>query len=237
MQHGKKDEAMDDFQAAEDADPGNADVYHHRGQLLILLNELDRAKADFDKAVELRPDFAISLAQRCYANYRSAMASQNPGAMHQAMAEFQKIIDKHPGCAEAFALYGQALAEHEDYDEAKRLFDKAAELAPTNANIYVHKALLEAQAKNGTAEASVKILEKALEIDPCCEFAYEALGTTELQRGNIDRALELYDKAIAFARTDLEMAHLFSLYEAASAQREVAREFNVPLSTLLPGMG
>lgn len=33
MQHGKKDEAMDDFQAAEDADPTNADVYHHRGQV------------------------------------------------------------------------------------------------------------------------------------------------------------------------------------------------------------
>lgn len=56
-------------------------------------------------------------------------------------------------------------------------------------------------------------------------------------RGNIDRALELYKKAIDFARTDLEMAHLFSLYEAAAAQKEVAKEFNVPLANLLPGLG
>lgn len=237
MQHGKKDEALDDFQAAQDADPSNADVYHHRGQLLILLNELERARADFDKAVELRPDFAISLAQRCYANYRTAMAGADASRMHQAMAEFQKIIEKYPDCAEGFALYGQALAEHEEYEEAKRLFEKASELAPTNANIYVHKALLEAQSKNGDVGKSVEILEKALQIDPYCEFAYEALGTTELQRGNIDRALELYEKAIAFARTDLEMAHLFSLYEAAAAQKDVAKEFNVPLASLIPGLG
>lgn len=42
--------------------------------------------------------------------------------------------------------------------------------------------LLEGQSKNGDIGTSVKIIEKALQIDPCCEFAYEALGTTELQR-------------------------------------------------------
>lgn len=56
-------------------------------------------------------------------------------------------------------------------------------------------------------------------------------------RGNIDRALELYEKAVSYARTDLEMAHLFSLYEAAAAQKEVAKELNVPLQNLIPGLG
>lgn len=32
------------------------------------------------------------------------------------------------------------MAEHDEYEEAKRLFEKASKLAPTNANIYVHKA-------------------------------------------------------------------------------------------------
>jgi len=236
MQHGKKEEAFENFEAAEKADPNNADVYHHRGQLLILLNELDRARQDFEKSVELRPDFGLSHAQRCYGNYRLAMATQNPSLLHQAMAEFQSIIDKHPNCSEAYALYGQALSEHEDYEEAERLFDKASKLAPTNANIFVHKALLEVQAKNGDIDKSVKIIEKALQIDPRCEFAYEALGTTELQRGNINRALELYEKAISAARTELEMVHLYSLFEAASAQKKAAADFDVPLSNLIPGL-
>jgi len=57
-----------------------------------------------------------------------------------------------------------------------------------------------------------------------------------MQRGNIDRALELYEKATLCARTDLEMAHLFSLYEAAAAQKEVAKELNVPLQNLIQGL-
>ena len=56
---------------------------------------------------------------------------------------------------------------------------------------------------------------------------------TEVQRGNLKRAIELFDKAIPLANTELEMAHLFGLRDAALAQITVSTKFGI----VLPAMG
>jgi tetratricopeptide (TPR) repeat protein len=50
------------------------------------------------------------------------------------------------------------------------------------AGLYVHRGLLLLQWKGDINEA-LKLLEKAVEVDDKCEFAYETLGTVEVQRG------------------------------------------------------
>lgn len=54
-----------------------------------------------------------------------------------------------------------------------------------SAGLYVHRGLLTLQWK-GDIEAALKLLEKAIEVDDKCEFAYETLGTVEVQRGKIE---------------------------------------------------
>ena len=65
-----------------------------------------------------------------------------------------------------------------------------------------------------------------------CEFAYETLGTIEVQRGNLKKAIELFEKAIPLANTELEMGHLFGLRDAAIAQTTVSAKLGITL----PGM-
>ena len=50
------------------------------------------------------------------------------------------------------------------------------------AGLYVHRGLLNLQWK-GDINAALLLLEKAIEVDDKCEFAYETLGTVEVQRG------------------------------------------------------
>lgn len=50
------------------------------------------------------------------------------------------------------------------------------------AGLFVHRGLLLLQWKGDINEA-LKLLEKAIEVDDKCEFAYETLGTVEVQRG------------------------------------------------------
>ena len=50
-----------------------------------------------------------------------------------------------------------------------------------------------------------------------------------LSRGNLDRAIELFNKSISLARTEIEMAHLYSLLDAAIAQSRVAKNFGIPV--------
>jgi tetratricopeptide (TPR) repeat protein len=45
-------------------EPRNPIAYHNRGSALQLKGELDRAIADFDKAIELKPDYASAYNRR-----------------------------------------------------------------------------------------------------------------------------------------------------------------------------
>ncbi len=55
---------------------------------------------------------------------------------------------------------------------------------------------------------------------------------TEVQRGNLKRAIELFDKAIPLTNTELEMAHLFGLRDAAIAQINVSTKLGISLPSL-----
>ena len=54
-------------------------------------------------------------------------------------------------------------------------------------------------------------------------------------RGNLTKAVELFNKAISLARTEIELSHLFSLQDAAIAQARVAAKFGI--SVPAAGMG
>lgn len=55
---------------------------------------------------------------------------------------------------------------------------------------------------------------------------------TRLFRGNLDKAIEMFNKAINLAKSEMEMAHLYSLCDAAYAQTEVARKYGLKPPTL-----
>ena len=114
----------------------------------------------------------------------------------------------------------------------------------------------------GDVESAVKLMQEAVDLDEKCEFAYETLGTigkafsavyrklpppptpsfqlfgnfteffSEVQRGNLRKAIELFDKAIPLANTELEMAHLFGLRDASMAQITVSAKFGITLPVM-----
>lgn len=217
---------LEDFAQAAQLDPNNSDIYHHRGQVYLLLERMDEATAEFAKAVELNPDFSIAYIQKCYADYRHAQINKNVGALVQVRADFESALERFPRCAEAYILNAQVLSDQQEWGRAEALFDAALAVDPNNATLYVHKGLVQLQ-KSTDFDKAVKLINKAIEMDDKCDFAYETLGTIEVQRGNLRRSLELFEKAIALAKTELEMTHLFSLKDAAAAQLKVSERWGL----------
>ncbi|CAH2076386.1 unnamed protein product, partial [Iphiclides podalirius] len=217
---------LEDFANAAKLDPNNSDIYHHRGQVYLLLERMDEATAEFAKAVELNPEFSIAYIQKCYADYRHAQLHKNVGALNQVRADFERALERFPRCAEAYILFAQVLSDQQEWGRAESLFDSALSVDPNNATLYVHKGLVQLQ-KNTDFDKAVKLINKAIEMDDKCDFAYETLGTIEVQRGNLRRSLELFEKAIALAKTELEMTHLFSLKDAAAAQLKVSERWGL----------
>jgi len=222
-------DALDDLASAIRDDPENSDIYHHRGQLNLLIDHVEEAVKDFQISTTLSPNFAIAQVQKCYTEYRYAFMTRSPMQLQSSMQEFEETLKRFPTCAEGYALYGQALCDQQQFELADENFKKAIENEPTNANIYVHRGLLALQWKSDS-EASADLIMQALKIDDKCEFAIETLGTIEVQRGNLTDAIMLFEKAIELAKTEVEMSHLFSLRDAAVAQSRVAEKFGIPAS-------
>ncbi|XP_061415779.1 mitochondrial import receptor subunit TOM70 isoform X1 [Lethenteron reissneri] len=218
--------SVQDFARALELDPSNADVHHHRGQLHILLDRVDEAMSDFEECVRLKQDFPLARAQRCFAQYRAALSHSSPSEIQASMKAFDKLIRDCPRCAEAYALYAQALTDQQMFDRADEMYDSCIQLEPNNATTYVHKGLLQLQWRQDL-DAGVRLISRAIQIDPKCDFAYETLGTIEVQRGNLTRAVQLFEEAVTLSKSEMEMAHLLSLCHAAQAQLAVATKYGL----------
>merc|ERR1712183_150506 len=221
-----------DFTTAVELDPENADIYHHRGQVHLLIDQINQAIVDFNKAVTLQPNFPVAQVQKLYTDYRAASTIGDHVTVNSVLEKFKEAIEKFPKCVETYALYAQVLNDQQEFDKSDEMYQAGMKVDTQNANLLVHRGLVALQAKGDVAKA-VELIQSALELDEKCEFAYETLGTIEVQRGNLKRAIELFDKAIPLANTELEMGHLFGLRDAAMAQITVSAKLGITL----PPMG
>lgn len=217
MQLESSDKSFSDFKMAAELDPECGDIYHHRGQVNLLMEKIDEARDDFKKAVDLNPTFGVAFVQKCYADYRYGIVKRDMEVIAEAMKGFEQAIEKFPDCSECYTLFAQMLSETQEFQKADMYFAKAIEKDPTNAAVHVHRGLLQLQ-WNGDVDKAVEYINKALLLDDKCEYGYETLGTIEVQRGNLTEAIKLFDKALALGRTAMELTHIFSLRDAAKTQ-------------------
>jgi len=223
--------AMDDFKKAVEIDPDNSDIYHHRGQVHLLTEQIDNASDDFKKAVDLNPEFPVAFVQKLYTDYRKAVQKNDQELVKNVINLFKQAKEKFPKCVETYALFAQVLSDQSKFEQADELYQEALKVDPKNANLFVHRGLIHLQWK-GDIEKAVELITKSLDVDDKCEFAYETLGTIEVQRGHLKKAIELFEKAIPLANTELEMGHLYGLRDAAIAQTTVSTRLGISL----PGM-
>jgi len=224
-----------DFNLAADLDPNSADVLMNRGQINLLLDNFQAAVEDLAKAAELRPDFALANVQKLYTDFLAAQIQNDAKQIDEIVEGFKAAVVKFPSCVEVYALYAKVLQERGDAEGADEMYKKGTELNPDNANLIVHRALLALQ-RTGDIEATMAEINRAIQVDAKCEFAYETIGQIEIQRENMEAAVKAFDQAIPLVNTELEMAHLFGLRESAYAKM-VAKQKLLELPTGMQDLG
>jgi len=108
------------------------------------------------------------------------------------------------------------------------------ELDPTNATVYVHKAMAVYQ-KTNDQDRCLKMLRDALKIDDRNEFIYETIGTLELQSGNLPDAIKSIEKALELAKSYQEMVILNCLWKAAQVQLKIKSEMGLEIPKHIVG--
>lgn len=220
MQADEVDNAMGDFDKAASIDPTNPDIPHQRAQMYLLGDKVEEAVEEFQKAFTLHPTSGLVLVQKLYAEYRLGVSRNDTSLVQRAKKELQDAVIKFPNTPEGYMLLAQVYNDAQDYEKAEATFDMGIKADEKNASILVHKGLLYLQWK-GDIEKATELIEKGIEIDPKCEFGYETLASIEVQKGNLMRAVTLFDKALPLAKSEKEACHILSLRAAAQAQMVV----------------
>lgn len=202
------------------AGPNAAIAYMNRGNAFLRKRDLDRARADYDRAIEADP--------------RNAGAHVNRASVHLgrdadvAIAECTTAIEIAPEFGEAYINRALAFGEKKEWLKAIADFKQAIALnsprmeVALNSLAWVRATSEESSLRN--ADEAVEAATKACELTKWQNPAYlDTLAAAYAERGVFEKAVESQAKAIAFiseSRVRGEMEERLQLYQMGKPYRE-----------------
>ena len=168
------------------------DIHHkayealYRGLSAADKGDLDKAIQNYDKAIEIKPDFFIIYNNR-------GIAYSKKGDFDTAIQDFTTAIEINPDYAEAYNNRGNAYSEKRDFDKAIQNYDKAVEIKPRLAEAYSNRGV--AYHEKHDFDTAIQDFTTAIEINPDYAEAYNNRGFAYSER-DFDKAIQNYDKAI-----------------------------------------
>jgi tetratricopeptide (TPR) repeat protein len=154
--------------------------YHDQG-------ELDKAIAEFEKAIELDPNNAGA-----HRNLGTAYGEQ--GKWEESAAAYERAIDIDPTYGEAYGDVVGAYFSLNRIPEALTAGEKAIELAPYYATAYNNLGIL--YGSQGQIDTAIALFEKAIELDPNDANAHYNLGFAYENLDQLDQAVAQYQEAV-----------------------------------------
>eukprot|EP00591_Stephanopyxis_turris_P002068 CAMPEP_0195523292 /NCGR_PEP_ID=MMETSP0794_2-20130614/22288_1 /TAXON_ID=515487 /ORGANISM="Stephanopyxis turris, Strain CCMP 815" /LENGTH=662 /DNA_ID=CAMNT_0040653259 /DNA_START=125 /DNA_END=2113 /DNA_ORIENTATION=- len=223
MDDGKTDDANELFETALGLEPNAVDALLHRSNLRMIKQNLEGAKADLERCIELRPDFILARLRLT----TILMATQDLDGAKKALDGAEAI---KPDSSDVHSYRGEMLFSSGEFADAKKEFERAIECDATNPTPYVNAALsvMNIPTSFGPPDVkeAVKLLSKAIEVDPMFHAAYVHLGQLQLSMAtNLNDAREvthLYDKGIKQCRTAEELKDICSMRILTVAQVDAA---------------
>ena len=162
-------------------------AHNNLGNALLQKGKVDEAITHFQKALQIKPDYAGA----CY-NLGNALFQK--GNVDEAIAHYQKALQINPDNAEAHNNLGNALLQKGKVDEAIAHFQKALQIKPDYAEARYN--LGHALLQKGKVDEAIIQYQKALQIKPDYAEACYNLGNALLQKGRVDEAIAHYQKAL-----------------------------------------
>ena len=171
-------------------DPKFDMALYNLGATYVVGEQKDYATARkyYFKALKVNPDYK----EACYAIGMTYGYEDN---YMVAKVWMEKAVALDPGFLIAHKFLGVVLGEMKDFEGAISSYDAALHLDPMNADIYVRKAKMELALDRN--DEALRDLEFAYGLDPVAKRTLLYLGDLKVKCGDLDTALEYYDKALA----------------------------------------
>jgi tetratricopeptide (TPR) repeat protein len=163
-------------------------AYYNRGVTYARLGNYQRAIKDFDKFIELNPQYV-----RAYSNRGLAYAKK--GQYEEAISDYKQVLKINPDNINAYNYLGYLYIDKEiDLEEGLRLIKKALSLAPENASII--GSLGWAYYKKGMFDEALEELERAIKLGGDKVNLHEHLAKVYEKKEKYEEAMKAWKKVL-----------------------------------------
>ena len=187
------------------------------------------ARAQFQHAIDLDPNYAVAYAALGWAHYEAAVSGwvEFPDyEIKRAEVAAQKALALDPSTTNAYRLLARVAVYRRDYDGALVEIDRALALNPSDAEKFVERCYILLWSSK-PAEA-VPWLEATLRIDGANNRAEHTLGIAKYFLGHYEEAVAALDSGLARSAGRVLEVHSHAVLAAAYArlgrQQDVERE-------------
>ncbi len=174
-------------------DSGDARFFTYRASLLLSVGRVDEARADIERALQLAPGNARSLALQSII----AVVQNDKG---KALDLAQKAVDADPGSATAHIALSYALQANFDLGPALSSVAEAVIIEPKNALAWAR--LAELRLSHRKLDSALEAARKAVEYNPDLARTQSVLGFAHLAQINIKDASASFEEAIKLDQAD-----------------------------------
>lgn len=187
--------AMTELDLAVEQNPKNNYAYFLRGEIKIIMRDLEGALADTEMALRLAPK--VTGVEKVYSN-RGVILQFN-GRDDEALADFEKAIAINPNYSPPHNGRGVILQKKGKQNEALSEFNKAIELDPRGAAAYIGRGDIRFQ--RSELDAALADFNKTLELYPDDPATYIRRGYVYGLKGRWELAVADLRKGFSIERS------------------------------------
>ncbi|KAI0821749.1 hypothetical protein BC628DRAFT_1412718 [Trametes gibbosa] len=173
-------------------DAGEAEALNLRGTFKFLMTEIDGAKEDFLKSIELEPSFT-----QTWVKIASVYMEQSDPK--KAFECFEEAIKHNPNDPDIYYHRGQVLFIMNEFGEAAENYTKSTEL--DDKFVFSHIQLAVAQYKSGNLANSMGTFRRTLRAFPDRSEPQNYYGELLLDQQRYPDAVEKFERAVEIERT------------------------------------
>jgi tetratricopeptide (TPR) repeat protein len=206
---GDRERAIELLGRATAAAPKSVDARLDLGQLLLAAGRSADAESALREAVQLERDAPMPRLALAFALTRN-------GKLDEAAAQLRKLLERHPGHADAWFNLGNVHRSRGALDDAARCFARAAALQPANPDAAVNLGLVLAH-RERFEEAASALERYVAQGEPSADVLLN-LGQVRRALGAPAAAREAFDAALRIAPDHLgaRVNRAIALWEAGS---------------------
>ena len=211
------------FRQALRDDPASAEAFYGVGSACLNLGKTAEARASFQRAVELAPNYPDTVPNAW--NNLGLLATRE-GRTDEAIGYFQQALNVNPDHLIALENLGNAYRQQKQWGQARKVLEHAIAVSPGDPESNYSLGMVFAQTDD-TARA-YEYLQRALKSRPAYPEALNNLGILYLRTGRRDEAVASFEECIRvapeFDQSYLNLSRVYALEGAPDKARAVLFE-------------